>query len=378
MLSKKLFVALVAGIVVLGGAWGTNALAAGQEKAAGGSTAGNPDVFGTITKVSDGSITLQPYKSSSTVVVPFNDATVVIIEKNPGKATDLKVGMHAGAWVKGSNPATKIAAYTPRSNPTTKPAGSEPKANVYGTITKVGSGSITIQPYPSGQAVVVAFNSATVVIIDKNTAKASDLKAGMHAAAWVKGSNPATKISAYMPKSNTPTSSPASTDSKPDVFGTITKVSDGSITLQPYKSDSTVVVAFNDATVVIIEKNAAKATDLKVGMHAGAWVKGSNPATKISAYTPKSNPGASSPASTDSKPDVFGTITKVSDGSITLQPYKSDSTVVVAFNDATVVIIEKNAAKATDLKVGMHAGAWVKGGNPATKISAYTPKPPHK
>ncbi len=189
-MSKRVFVSVLAGAVVLSGVWGSVAFAASDTK---------PDVFGTITKIGDGSMTLQLYKSG-TVDVAFNDATVVTIEKNPGKTSDLKVGMHAGAWVKQGQPATKIFAYTPKANPTTKPASTEPKPDVFGTITKIGDGSMTLQPYKSETTVDVAFNDSTVVIIGKEAAKASDLKVGMHAAAWVKGSNPATKISAYMPK----------------------------------------------------------------------------------------------------------------------------------------------------------------------------------
>jgi molybdopterin-binding protein len=70
---------------------------------------------------------------------------------------------------------------------------------------------------------------------------------------------------------------------------------------------------------------------------------------------------------------VFGTVTKLGDGSMTLQGSNNTQT-VVAFNSGTIVLISGSAAKASDLKVGMRAAAWVKASKPATKIYAYLPK----
>jgi len=284
MSSKQLFVKVLVGVVVLGGLWIGSARAAGQ-KAAAGSSASSPNVAGEVIKVDQGSITVRP-KGADPVTVAFNDSTKVQVNGKDAKGSDVKVGMRAGAWFDAGQPAAKIYAYMPKSGTaTSSPAGTEPKPDVFGTIVKLGNGSMTLQGSNNTQT-VVTFNSATIVMISGSAAKASDLKVGMHAGAWVKSSQPATKINAYMPKSGSATSKPATAEPKADVFGTVVKVGGGAMTLVP-KGDQTVTVAFNGNTVVIISGKAAKVSDLKVGMRAAAWVKASQPATKIYAYVPK-------------------------------------------------------------------------------------------
>ncbi len=395
MTTKILWVKVLVGTVVLSGAWGSTPIQAGQSSAATNDGGNPPSVFGTITKVGDSSITLQPYKgkSTETVTVSFDNSTTIVISQKPAQASDLKVGMHAGAWVVDGKPATKIFAYMPKP-PSTQPSGgsTEPKCDVFGTITNVGDSSITLQPYKSTETVTVSFDNSTTIIISQKPAQASDLKVGMHAAAWVQPGKPATKISAYMPKppstqpsnatpSNT-TSSGGNAEIKPNVYGTITKVGSGSMTVQIYNSTETAVVAFDGDTTFIIGKNKepGKASDLKVGMHAAAWVQSGQPATKISAYmhtssstqpTPGSN-AQTGGTSTSSKPDGYGTITKVTSNSITLQDAKSSRTATVTYGASTNITVGGQAATGADLKVGMRAAVWLKAGT-ATKISAYMP-----
>lgn len=298
MLSKRMMVQVLVGTVVLSGAWGEATLQAGQTKTMSGSTSNPPRVFGTITKLGDGTMTLQKGNTSETVDVTFNGSTEILISGKPGAAADLKVGMHAGAWGDEGKPATKIYAYMPKPpTTTTPPANTEPKPDVYGTISKLGDGSFTIDRPENKGSVEVAYNDATVFNIGgQKTGKASDLKVGMRSYVWVKEGKPATKVGAYMPKppstggggtaGGSGTTGGTNTEPKPDTFGTISKLGDGSMTLQKPNSTETAVVKYNDSTVILISGKEAKSSDLKVGMHAAAWTKGGL-ATKIYAYMPK-------------------------------------------------------------------------------------------
>ncbi|MCX6995993.1 MAG: hypothetical protein NTV49_02650 [Kiritimatiellaeota bacterium] len=72
-----------------------------------------------------------------------------------------------------------------------------------GTITQVGANSISIQPN-KGQPIAVNYNSATVVKVNGQVAKASDLKVGMTAMVigqHISMGTPITEIRAYMPTS---------------------------------------------------------------------------------------------------------------------------------------------------------------------------------
>jgi hypothetical protein len=286
MLSKQLFVKVLVGTVILSGAWGNTALTAGQEKAVSGAKADPPDVMGNITKVGEGFVTLQT-NDGNAVNVTINNDTKIVIAGKPANISDLKVGMHGYAWVKPGKPATKFYAHAPAAPSTGTPANPEPKADVFGTITKLVDGSMTLQKPNSTETTTVTFNDATVVLISGKTVKYSDLKVGMHAAAWVKEGKPATKVYAYVPKPPSTTTPPAgSTEPKADGYGTITQVGASSFTLQKPNSTQTVVVSFNDSTVVVISGKDAKPSDLKVGMHSAVWVKPGKPATKVVAYVP--------------------------------------------------------------------------------------------
>jgi RNA polymerase sigma factor (sigma-70 family) len=355
--AKMKLVAVVTALVLAGGTVGTVLVT----QAAG--TADPPSVSGTITQVGSGGISIQP-DGGQPVAVALNGATVVKVNGQASKAADLKVGMKALVFGQQGQPATEIRSYTPQP-PTTHPSPSPaPQPNVAGTITQVGEGSVTIQP-GTGQAVVVPLNSATVVKVGGAAAKATDLKVGMRAYAFVPQGQPATEIRAYTPPPATPTPSPAP---KPTVAGTITAVGEGSVTIQPGTGQA-VVVPLNSATVVQVGGKAAKAADLKVGMRAYTFGQPGQPATEVRAYTPPPATPTPSPAP---QPNVAGTITAVGEGSITIQP-STGQAVVVTLNSATVVKVGGQAAAAADLKAGMRAYALGPKGQPATEIRAYTP-----
>jgi Ethanolamine utilization protein EutJ (predicted chaperonin) len=159
------------------------------------SAASQPSVSGSITQVGSGSITVQP-KSGDPVAVTLNDATVVKVLGKVATAADLKVGMTAIVIGPAGQPATEIRAYPP---PTTSPSPSPtPKPYVYGNITEAGAASITVQP-PTGQAVVVPLNDATVVKIGAQVGKIADLKAGMRCYVFGQPGQPATQVAAYTP-----------------------------------------------------------------------------------------------------------------------------------------------------------------------------------
>ncbi|MCY2931512.1 MAG: DUF5666 domain-containing protein [Planctomycetota bacterium] len=164
-------------------------------------------------------------------------------------------------------------------------------------------------------------------------------------------------------------------DGPPTVKGTITAVGEGTVTFQA-SPDKTVTVAVNEATVVKVGGKEAKLADLQVGMHAYAVVKEGQPASEIRAYMPKPTAPAAGPT-----PNVGGAITAIGADSITLQP-KDGQAVTVSVNAATVYKVNGKAATlgdvkaGMDLKVGMRAYAFVKEGQPASEIRAYTPKPP--
>lgn len=248
--------------------------------------------------------------------------------------------------------------------------------SVYGSITAVGTASITLQTKDG--AIVVATDSATVVKLSNpaKTTTTADLKVGMRAIAFGPTGQAATEIRAYIPGPTATQPAPSQPAVNPGVYGTITAVANGSMTLQT--KDGSVVVTTNSATVVKLGNPAVTTTtaDLKVGMHAMASGPKGQAATEIRAYMPgpsTTKPAPTQPATTSG---VFGTITALADGSITLQT--NTGSVVVTTNSATVVKLGNPAVTTTtaDLKIGMHALANGPKGQPATEIKAYMPGTP--
>ena len=72
---------------------------------------------------------------------------------------------------------------------------------------------------------------------------------------------------------------------------------------------------------------------------------------------------------------VPGTITQVGSDSVSIK-LGNGQIITIKMNDATVVKVNGQAAKASDLSAGMNAmviGQHLSMGNPATEIRAYTP-----
>ena len=183
----------------------------------------------------------------------------------------------------------------------TKAAETPAPPGLTGTITAVGSGSISIQP-AGGQPVAVTINEATVVKVGGKVATAAELKVGIRAAVvgqHISMGQPATEIRAYLPTTPTTSSTrPASgtapaSSTAPALTGTITAVTSGSVTIQPSSGKPiTITITINDATVVKVGGQVATAADLKVGMRAavvGQHLSMGQPATEIRAYLPPAN-----------------------------------------------------------------------------------------
>ena len=153
----------------------------------------------------------------------------------------------------------------------------------------------------------------------------------------------------------------------PAVGGTITAVGEGTVTFQA-SPDKTVTVAVNDDTVVKVQGKAGTLADLKVGMHAYAFVTAGQPATEIRAYAPKPTAAASTPP----HKGVSGVVSAIGADSITLQP-RTGAPVTVAVNAATIYMVNGMAATLADVIVGMRAGALGDPGQPAKEVHAYLP-----
>ncbi len=159
----------------------------------------------------------------------------------------------------------------------------------------------------------------------------------------------------------------------PGPLGIITHVGNGTISL---KIDNGQAVAYkiNDATVVHVNGQAAKAADLKAGMKArviGVIFHPISPGdlvTEIRAYTPQ--PATSA---------LWGTITEVGRGGLSLK-LGNGQVVAVKTNKGTVVSVNGQVAKAADIKAGMKAtvisvvGPGLAPGGTATEIRAHSPK----
>ncbi len=229
-----------------------------------------------------------------------------------------------------------------------------------GAIKQVGAGSITFNDKPD--AATVALDGATVVKVNGQAAKVSDLKAGMSAIAFGEQGKPATEIRAYAPRSPSTTPPP----SQPSVYGNIGEIEGGKITIEK-KGQPSVTAAFDGTTVVKVNGKVATAAELKAGMIIIALGAADKPATEVRAYDQKGT------TPLPSQPGISGTITQVGDGKITIQS-KNQTSSTATYDSATIVKVNGKVATAADLKVGMLAGALGAEDKPATEIRAYLPR----
>lgn len=254
-------------------------------------------VYGKITAVGNGTVTLHNGEKNKDYLVTINESTVVRVNGKAAKASDLKVGMNAAASGTEGNVASEIVAYMPGTTsqpaPTTAPAGTR----VYGKITAVGGSSITLHNGEKNKDYTVTFNETTVIRVNGQAAKAADLKVGMNAGASGTEGNAAREIVAYIPGTTSqpaPTPAPAGTR----VGGKITVVAAGSITLHNGDSNKDFTIGIDAATVIRVNGKAAQASDLKVGMNAAASFVEGKPAREISAYMPTAPTSAPAPTGT--------------------------------------------------------------------------------
>jgi preprotein translocase subunit YajC len=167
----------------------------------------------------------------------------------------------------------------------------------------------------------------------------------------------------------------AGTSSQAGLSGTITAVGAGSISFK-INSGQTIPVAFNDATVVKVNGQVAKATDLQAGMKAvvfGQHISRGQAINEIRAYA--ATPPAPTPPAQQG--GFSGTITATGADSVMIQPAKGQP-LAVKFNDATVVKVNGQVGKAADLQAGMKIivfGQHISLGTPVTEIRAYAATP---
>lgn len=155
-----------------------------------------------------------------------------------------------------------------------------------------------------------------------------------------------------------------------NVYGTITQLGTGTITLHTPHWDKTVKVG--DATLYKVEGKEAKFEDLKLGMNAIAFGKEGEVATEIRAYTPKAKPPVPTQPAKPHPEGITGIIESMAKDAITIKA--KDHTLTIPVNASTEVKIMGKEAKLEDLKPGMYAYVIGPAGQPAKEIRAYPPK----
>ncbi len=382
MVVRKLVVAVLAGTVMVTGAWGQTPVTTGQTKVY-TATATSQNISGKITQVAAGSVTLQT--STKTVPITLTDSTVIKVNGTVTTASYLVTGMRAYALTTDGVTATELLAYTPpvTTPPTTPPTTTSPN-NFSGKITQIGTAQLTLQN--STKTVNVTLTAGTIFKLDKQPSTLAALHTGLYAYAITSDGATATQILAYTPKPS-PTPPPTPAPNTNNFSGKITQIGADQLTLQT--SSKTIPITLTASTVIKVNKQISTLAALQTGMHAYAITTDGVTATEIRAYLP--NATTSTPATTTAKPatttpsspsttktttttsnKVFGVLTAGGNGTVTVT-YNGKST-TVAFNDQTVVKISNNIVPITDLKMGMHAAITLGAdGKTAVSIMAYMP-----
>jgi ferric-dicitrate binding protein FerR (iron transport regulator) len=367
MVSRQLMVAVLSGAVTVSGSWGQTTVAAGHDQVfpprAKMLAADANKITGVLAEVGNSQLVLK--RSNGNVTINVTGSTVFTVNNQTGAVGDLKAGMYILAITTDGQTATEIKAYSPKPKTTTTPE--TPKApdpnKPYGEISQVGGGQLTLKS--SGKTFIVTLTDSTTYTINTKPGNAADLKVGMHALAITADGKTATEVKAYTPK----TTQPAATPNPNNIEGNVTQVGGGQLTLQ--NSKRTVTVTLTDSTTYAINGKAGTAADLKVGMRGVAFTSDGKTATQVKAYAPKAP--TTQPPSTANPNNLYGTVTQVGGGQLTLQ--NPNKTATVTLTDSTTYIINKEPGTVADLQVGMHAYAITSDGKTATKVTAYTPKP---
>jgi len=145
------------------------------------------------------------------------------------------------------------------------------------------------------------------------------------------------------------------------VVGVLTAVSQDAVTVHT-RSNQTVTVALQAATVVKINGKVSPAAELKPGMREMTLAPAHQPATAVWGYVPI-------PRSSFS---VAGKILAVSPGRLTVLT-KEGTTNSVAYNAHTRVLANNLMIKADELRPGMQIASLVLHGQPAVEIRVLVP-----
>jgi preprotein translocase subunit YajC len=308
------------------------ALAAAPAAAPSGTAHPRPAVAaGTVTAVGTkaNSLTITP-RHGAAVTVQTNAQTSLTLDGLPVALASIPVGASAVALY---NPASHVAASVQAVAPL-------PLAVVEGTVTAIGSASLTIAPQ-RGAAVTVTSNAATRVLLNGAPASLSALATGDRAAALF---NSSTHLALDVQAETQRAVLLA-------VQGQVTAVAAGSITIAPAHG-SPVTVTVDASTQVSLDGAPSTLAAIKSGDSARAVF---DSATKVATVVAVQSPQ-------DKLATVQGQVTAVGASSITIAPAGPAipvgvTPVVLATTASTVILLDGVPAKLSAIAAGDMAGA---------------------
>ncbi len=204
-MQKRMIVKVLAGAVMLTGAWGSTPLSAGQERTFTAANTAKP-IYGKVVSVdaAAGNVVLTATggeQKGQQLTVSTDANTKILVENKPAALDAIKAGMVIRV-VPGTGAATEIRAFTPKA-PAPAPAPAQPKA-VYGKVVSVDAATgnivITVGKGDATKQVTVATDANTKILVDGKAGGLEAIKAGMIVRA-VPAEGTATEIRAFTPKS---------------------------------------------------------------------------------------------------------------------------------------------------------------------------------
>jgi len=261
--------------------------------------------------------------------------------------TLLLVGLVASFAVIAASPAGAKKGH-PRAH-----AAKAKKRLVHGTVTAVGSDSVTLQA-KHGDPVTVQVNGDTKIVVNGKAGTLSDIHVGFRAAARLtKAGGPARVLhAAPAPAAGT------------FVLGKVASVGSDSITLT-LRDQSTVSVPVNGDTKIRVDGKQGSLSDIQEGYHAIVRrTAADGPAAAINAFAPVAHAHLV----------VVGTVDSVGSDSITIKEH-GDATVTVGVTAQTIIRVKGQTASLSDLKQGYRAIVLrTAADGPALAIVALPPK----
>ncbi|MBA3717195.1 MAG: hypothetical protein H0W87_03070 [Actinobacteria bacterium] len=215
-------------------------------------------------------------------------------------------------------------------------AGKGKKGLIHGVVQSVGSDSVTLKG-KKGDPVTIQVNADTKIVVNGKAGALSDIQVGYRAAAKLSApGGPAKLLRAHEPPE------PGTV-----VVGNVDSVGSDSITLKK-KDGSTITIAVNSDTKILVDGKAATLADVETGY--GAYVRRTapdGPAAVIRAYEKKQGEGGHKRA-------VKGIVDSVGADSITLK-LRGGDTVTIGVTSTTVIRVAGKAGALSDIQAGYHA-----------------------